>query len=482
MEENKKSKFDIKASLHTKNVKFGAYSSALTAIVVAVAVAVNLLFSNVLSDKITFDMSPDDLYSIGSQTKEFLKDLDEDVAITVLADKDNSDSTINQLLDMYKGASGHIKVDYVDPNVDINAANAYSGLGSNSLVVSCGSKETTIDINSIYVSDYSSYYTTGEVQTSFDGEGQITSAIDYVTSDNLPMLYNITGHGEIAVSAKVSSLISKENIQMSDLNLMTSGGIPEDCDSLLINAPSKDYTAEEAKIVIDYLNNGGSAMVLSYYTENDMTNFESILNAYGINISEGIVMESSSNYYQYPMYIIPDIESTELTGELADERANILIFNAQGLTANEESEAQTTKLLSSSGGAYSKPITGGRLETYEKEAGDIDGPFAYAYLSEKSSDDKEGRMIVVSSVTLIDDGITQNTSLGNLDFYMNCLSYLTGGGEADSSISIDAKNINAEYMTVPAMHAMTFMFVTIILIPAVILIIGLVIWVKRRKR
>lgn len=482
MEENKKSKFDLKASLKTKNVKFGAYSSALTAIVVVVAVVVNLFFSTVLDDKVTFDMSPDNLYSIGSQTKEFLKNLDEDVTITVLADKDNSDSTINQLLDMYKGASGHIKVDYVDPNVDINAANAYSGLSANSLVVACGTKETTIDINSIYVSDYSAYYTTGEMQTSFDGEGQITSAIDYVTSDDLPMLYNITGHGEMTLSAKVSSLVSKENIQMSDLNLMTSGGIPEDCDSLLITAPSKDYTAEEAETIINYLDNGGSAMVLSYYTENDMPNFKSILSAYGININEGIVMESSSNYYQYPMYIIPNIESTELTGELADERANILIFNAQGLTADEESEAVTTKLLSSSGGAYSKPIKGGRLETYEKEAGDIDGPFAYAYLSEKGSDEKIGRLIIVSSVTLIDDGITQNTSLGNLEFYMNCLNYLTGGGEADSSISIDAKNINAEYMTVPAMHATTFMFATIILIPAVILIIGLVVWFKRRKR
>ena len=86
---------------------------------------------------------------------------------------------------------------------------------------------------------------------------------------------------------------------------MTSNGIPDDCDCLLINAPTSDYSAEEADTVINYLDNGGNAIIIAGYTDESMENFSRILAAYGMELADGIVMESSSNYYQYPMYIIP---------------------------------------------------------------------------------------------------------------------------------------------------------------------------------
>ena len=84
-----------------------------------------------------------------------------------------------------------------------------------------------IDYNNIYVSDYSSYYTTGSYSTSFDGEGQITSAVANVTSNEIPAAYTLTGHGESTVGSSLSSLMTKQNISLQDLNLMTSGGIPK---------------------------------------------------------------------------------------------------------------------------------------------------------------------------------------------------------------------------------------------------------------
>ena len=62
-----------------------------------------------------------------------------------------------------------------------------------------------------YEMDYNTYsYNT----TGFDAEGQITSAIAGVSSDDIPKLYTLTGHGEISLDAGYKSAIEKENIVM----------------------------------------------------------------------------------------------------------------------------------------------------------------------------------------------------------------------------------------------------------------------------
>ena len=114
---------------------------------------------------------------------------------------------------------------------------------SNSLIVTCGDRSKIVDYNDIYESsvDYTTYsYTT----TGFDGEGQITSAISYVTSENLPVLYTLDGHGEKALDPTIQEDIEKANIEIRTLNLLTEETVPEDAACLLINSPASDISEE----------------------------------------------------------------------------------------------------------------------------------------------------------------------------------------------------------------------------------------------
>ena len=180
----------LKKSFRTKSVRFGSYSSALIAVVIAVAVAFNLVISQIPEKYMSFDLSPGKLYTIGEKTEKLLSSLEEDVTLKVLAEESSADRTLSKLLERYEDESKHVHVEYIDPAVNLEAAQKYSSVSQNSIVVSCGSKENVIDYNNIYVSDYSSYYTTGSYSTSFDGEGQITSAVANVTSDEIPAAYN----------------------------------------------------------------------------------------------------------------------------------------------------------------------------------------------------------------------------------------------------------------------------------------------------
>lgn len=516
----------FKNSFKTKSFKFGTRSSAITAVVIAGAVVINVLAAHLPGSLNSIDMSSADLYSIGSQTEALLDSLDEDVTISILAAKDSADENISNLLERYEKGSKHITIKYIDTTTDIGASDTYSDYSANSLIVSCGVKESVIDYYDIYQTDYSNYYTTGTASTDFDGEGQITSAINKVTSDSSQMMYCTTGHGESEVSASVSSMISKQNMLTSDLNLLAED-VPKDCEVILINGPASDISADEAEKLINYINGGGNVMVLLTYTDNDLPNVDKVLNAYGIQRADGIVMETSGNSYNYPINVFAEIESSDITSGLAAEKANIIMTYAIGLKTVDKENVDITELLSSSDGAYAKVPVDGKLATLEKESGDINGPFLYAVMAELDTDDDDdaedliddddsdaddeddaviddsddeddvvtddsddtddvneeqgGKLIVISSETLIEDAITQQLPVANLEFFMNCIVDMCGENDG-ISVSIEPKNLDVDYITVPALHSMIWMAVCIILIPLIIFITGLVIWLIRRKR
>ena len=94
----------------------------------------------------------------------------------------------------------------------------------------------------------------------------ITSAISYVTSEDMPVLYTLDGHGEKELSSDIQEDIQKANIDIKSLNLITEESVPEDAACLLINAPTSDISETEKDAIIEYLENGGKAMIFSDYT------------------------------------------------------------------------------------------------------------------------------------------------------------------------------------------------------------------------
>ncbi len=465
--------------MNSKKFRLGAYSSVLTLIVTAIAVVINLSLSKVPDSVKTADMSPNNLYTLSSQTEEVLKALDKDVNILILGVEDGFDVSFTRLIKNYEEGSSHIKAEYVDPAVNVSMANQYTELSQGSVVVKCGNREVPIDYHEIYVTDYSSYYSSGQTSTEFDGEGQITSAIAIVTSESGTKMCEVTGHGEQSMSNTVSALVAKQNIQTEELNLMTSD-IPEDCDILLMLAPVRDYTDVEAQKVKDYLGRGGRVITLLTYTDQSMANFNSIVDDYGITINSGIAMETSGFYYTYPMYIIPSIENSAITESLIQERANILLPNALALTEHEADGVLLTELLSSSGGAYVKQVVDGQILNVEQEPGDMTGPFYYGIMSEKGEDGSEGSLIVISSSSLIEDSVSSMTGTNN-ELFISSLAYLSGGEEAQP-FAIASKSMDVQYITVPSGQLSIWMALTVVIIPLAIFITGLVIWIKRRRR
>ena len=487
-DKNKKhEKFNKKkliGNISGKHIKNGSYTMVMSVIFIAVVVVVNLIVSEIPSKYSEIDISSQKLYSIGDQTTQMLKSLDKDVTIYQIAQSGSEDENITNLLKKYEDESKHITVEQKDPVVNPKFVSEYTSddISSNSLIVVCGDRSKVIDYNNMYESsmDYStySYQTTG-----FDGEGQITSAIGYVTSEDLPILYTLEGHGEKEMDSSIKEDIEKANMDIKSLNLLTEGSVPEDADCLFIDSPSTDISEDEKNAIIDYLENGGKAMIFSDYTTEDMTNFDAVLQNYGVQRVNGIVFEGDSQHYamQMPYYLVPTVNSTEASSEVASAGYYILAPYAQGIQKTDDvrDTVNITSILTTSDSAYSKTDMSGT--SIDKEDGDVDGPFDLGVMiTESLDDDKETQIVYYSTSNLMESQVNQMVSGGNKQLIVESLKWMTDTEES-ASVSIPSKSLQVSYLTLTAYDASFWKICTIALIPGAFLVIGFVVWLKRRK-
>ena len=474
----------IKKGINKKTLKNGSYSVVLSVIFVVIIVVVNLIVDAFPSTYTELDVSDQQLFSIGDQTKDFLKELDKDVTIYQIAQSGSEDEVVSKLLKKYEEASDHIKVETKDPVVNPKFTSEYTDeeVSSNSLIVVCEDRSKVVDYNNIYESsiDYNTYsYTT----SGFDGEGQITSAISYVTSDNLPVLYTLDGHGEKSLDSTLQEDIEKANIEIKSLNLLTEESVPEDADCLMINSPSTDISEDERDAIIEYLENGGKAMIFSDYTEESMDNFDAVLENYGVERVDGIVIEGDAQHYamQMPYYLLPDVSSAEAVSDFSSQGYFVLAPYAQGIRQldNVRDTLTIESLLTTSDDAYSK--TDLNTETLEKTDEDIDGPFDIGVsITEEVDDDKTTQIVYYSTANLMDSQINQMVAGGNEQMITESLNWMCSTDEA-STISIPSKSLEVSYLTVTAYDAAYWKICVMGLIPGVFLVVGFVVWLKRRK-
>ena len=455
----------------------GSYSLAITAVVLAILIAVNVLVSALPTTLTKYDISSSKLYSITSNTKVVVGALTEDVTIYWIVQSGQEDSVIENLLGKYESLSDHITVVKKNPDVYPTFAEQYTDetVQNNSLVVECGERSRYIGYDDIYLQEADLYSYT--YNTSFDGEGAITSAIDYVVTEDLPQLYVLEGHGEAELPATFSEQIEKENIETQSLSLLTVDEIPEDADCILIYAPASDLSQEEVEMLDDYTKNGGKLLVMAGPTEENGTleNLYSLLSGYGVETCDGIVVEADREHYTFQPYILlPDLMSSDITDPLIEENYYVNMPISQGLILDDADDA-VTALMTTSDAAFSK-LAGYDLDTYEKEEGDIDGPFAVAVSIDCGSD---GQILWFSSSTFLEDMYNAWSSGSNADLAMNALSSLIGEREA---MAIRSKSLNYNYLTISDSTASLLKVLMIGVFPLGYLGIGIGVILKRRRK
>ncbi|MCR4892527.1 MAG: Gldg family protein [Lachnospiraceae bacterium] len=474
-------------SRHT--LSLSVYSNVTAVIAFAIAVFVNLILGELPSRYTELDVTREGLYTLTDESVRFLDSLTEDVDIYVVGTQEMLETynfkEMTYTLNQYSERSPHVHVNYKDPTLDPTFIRQLTEdqVTVGSLIVAKGDRTRTISPYDIYQSEID-YQTYSEVRTGYDGEGQITSAISFVTNGDLPKIYCITGHREkqLADYQYFSQMLKKMNVETADLNLMSAGEIPEDASVIMVLGPQSDYSESDTKLLQNYLEKGGKAIIALNYTEEDTPNLDGLIAHYGIQRVNGIVMDMEQNhYYQTPLYLLPDVESSVLTNGILADRLPALLPEASGFLISDNSIPDSVDLeeaLRTTDQSYAKmEINESTLS--EMQEGDVQGPFILAAYVTEEVEGGQTKLALFSCDTLFEDSVNQAVAGGNVQMASDALNDMV---EVKVTSAIPAKSYDLSYLVVPQGTAYFMGMLFVIVLPIFLLIAGIVIWARRRRK
>ncbi len=464
----------------TKKVLVGTYSALLSLAVIAVVIVVNLFIGAIPTTYTKYDTSRLQLYSISEETEAIISNVDEEVTIYLIAETGSEDQIITELLGRYESLNGNIKVKYKDPVTNPQFTMQYTteAITPNSLIVESEKRSTVVLYEEIYVVAYS-FDENYNISTtsSFNGENRITSAIQYVVSDEISKIYTLTGHGESALSDTILGYINDDNIDTAEFSFLIDGDIPEDATCIVIFAPAEDINFDEATKLLSYMKNGGKVIVIYTYNDVEMPNLRMLYDSYGVEVIDGLVFEmGANNYAGYPYYLLPNVDKNGITDIVGDGIRTFMPY-ACGIKVGVVPSGHTAQsLFTTTEDSYLKSYDT-MSEIMEKEEGDIEGPFNIGVMI--SDDITSGGLTVITSPYIADSDADYYSAGNNSAYFVGLINYLC---DNDVSVSIASKSMQIEALLVPYAHGVFWSILIIGVIPIVFTGIGLFVWLRRKKR
>ena len=467
----------IKKLFQSNDSKRGSYTLAMTSIVIAIVIVFNMIVNLIPENKRQFDISSTNIYEISSKSKKIINNVDHDVTFYVLAEKSNTDKRIKTFINKYASLSDKIHIKWIDPVLHPSALTKY-GTEENNIVISCKktNRTTTVSFDDILVSS-ASYYSTSSSASSFDGDGQLTSALNYVTSNKEYKAYYTSGHGESSLSSEVTSLLTKSRISTSDLLLMTATSIPDDCDLLIIDGATSDFTKDEVKLLSSYLKKGGKVVTLLAQTNKSMKNLYGLLKDYGLTVQSGYIADTERSYQGNYYYLIPNLS---VSGDMASgiSSNSVMMINSKGMTQSTpvRDSISTDAFMTTSSNGYAVTEKKQTQGTYVLGATSTESVKVKNSKGKKVT--KESRLTVYGSNMLIDEQITSSfSSLENLTLFTNSV---TASLDNADNVSISPKSLEVSYNTIA--HPGPFSILVVFVIPVGLIVGGFVVWFRRRRR
>ena len=457
----------------------------LTVVVLAILVTVNIALSFLPDSYVQEDLTANQLYSISSQSKVMLSSLEEDITIYWVVASGEEDEYVEKLLHNYEDYSSRVTVEKKDPDLNPDFTNNYTDetIYNNSVIVECGDKYRYISYQDMYETSSMSYYSMYSSADEFAGESLITSAISYCTTEELPVIHILEGHGEAELTESFQEALERDNLETETLSLLNSETVPEEVSCILVNSPSTDISETERDMLLDFMERGGRVLIISGTAEEEqLPNLKSVMENYGISVLEGVVVEENTDNYVYgnPVLLMPEMNSSDITDPLMEDNYQVVVPVSKALDVSEASEDVTvTSLLESSEESFLKD-EGYDIETYEQEEGDIQGPLTLAALVTKDlEDDQQMQLVWIASSMMLEEAYNSYSSDANEDFILNVLEMMC---EKDDSISVRSKSLTNEYLTISTADSSMIKVATMGVIPGIYLITGIVVAVRRRKR
>lgn len=521
-----------KKKVNIRSLKHGTMAVVLTILFVAAVVVLNVIVG-IISDRVdtTADLTDTGVYTLDEATTDYLSRFEKDVTVSVMNSESNFEGggtyykSVNELLKKMAMENEHFKLQYllIDQNPDFTSRFNGETLSENYIVVesaetgrhriitpgsyfSCPTFRDNLSQYG-YPENYIEQYVNQYVNSSYASqiiegsniEQAAISALMYVTNTDPVRVAFTEGFGE-EDSSSLSALLDKNGYDVETINIQSVSEIDSGIDYIVMYAPSMDYDNDSLSKLSRFLDNGGafgknlvyfaSYSQPSYSPADDesssMKNLASFLAEWGIAIGDSLVLQTNASYtYGGMEYVhLQEIQDTDYAGSTYG--SSLLTYDAyvrpviQIWDGGSKGSVEQEVLIKSHDGAYLRPISTLSDSSFDSSSAES-GAFNDAVCAYKvhSTTQDVTRVVAFGSGMIANSMFMNYANSNNQDFLINMFNYISGKTEG---ITITAKSFSNVGFEVNQENANVLAVVLCIVVPIVVIVLGIVIWVRRRHR
>jgi ABC-type uncharacterized transport system involved in gliding motility auxiliary subunit len=458
-----------RAALRGRTAAFGLNTIVTSVLVIAIVGVLNFMASRYPAK---LDLTSNKRHTLSDQTTKLIKGLQKPVK-AVLFNKVGQAQSAKPLLDNLRGLNPKFEVEYVDPDKETARARQVGVKKYNTLQLTVGTRESKIED---------------------PDEEKITNALIKLMKEKAPTLCSLTDHGEKKFTSTdadgydaARKTLEGQSYTVKEISLLQENKIPDDCDGLMIIGAQKSFFAPEITAIRDYLANGGRAIVavdINIKGGEFAPELLALLQEWNVKAVPALIVDPLSRMLGVDA-AVPVLASFSKDNPITkDFQAScyfpftrpLEIIPGAPASLNAQWLAQTTP--KSWAESNFKELTSGQVQYTEgsDKMGPVNAVVAVSGKQKDSKATKNTRLVVFGSSNFA----TNNYSRfgGNLDFFVNATSWVL---EDENLISIRAKEEAGSKVELTQKQGMFIFLLTVVIIPLIVAVGGIVIWVLRRR-
>lgn len=472
----------------------GTKTVLLVVIILAFFIGVTVLMQNLNLTPI--DLTEDKLFTLTEESKDQVKNIDKDINIYFVGYSEDN-STLD-LARQYTKANDKIKVEAVTATDRPDLVEKYGiETDSEGIIVESGNQYKVLASNDLYTYDYTTYESINVA------EEKLTAAIKSAAVEELPKVYFLSGYSSFSLNSGMQYLnmfLQNEVNEVKTLDILSVGKVPDDCNTLVIASPEKDFDDVATNAITDYINKGGNILWLNaaLAQNRELTNVNKVLAMYGVKPFEvGIIRETDSSKMvsNSPDLIMPEIQYADATNKLYNSEGVIFINATKINTEDDETltslNVTKTELIKTSEKAYFRTNfenTSDSVQQGEQQEAFLVGAQFNKVISEKNEETEEkkiaSKLIIYGENFFVSDyQLTQTTQTPmvayrqNKDLVLNSIAYLS---DREEDITVRKSTGAVTYTATEQENRIILAIITAV--PLIIIALGIFVWIKRKRK
>ncbi len=451
--------------MSTRRFLYGSNAVLSVLLVVAILVLLNYIVDR---HSVRVDLTEGQIHSISDQTENVLEGIYNEVEILAFFDESGVDwDEFRDLLDEYTKRSSNLVVRYIDPDKSPGLATKYGVVDFSTVVVKDENREIKLELSNPL---------TGGIAE--NAEEQITNALVRLSKNDAKSVYFATGHGERDhrddLEPKGLGLlyrsIRNDGYNVDGIVLLKDNNLAGGSSVLIMASPKEKLSDQEKETIDNFLNSGGKAIFM--VEPKSGYDLVRMLRRYGVMLNDDVVIDPSSKLVGGGD--ISPIVSEYVPHDITYDYKLLTIYPYTRSIDIDPKRNSLAKLIAKTG-EYSWSENNFELfdeGIAEQNESDVAGPVGVVAVAET---DRGGRIAVFGGVDFASNRFLD--FYGNKDFILNTLNWVAG---EENYISIRPRYAKESVITITEDQINKLFGFSVIALPLVIILLGTIVWWRRR--